>query len=169
MNAGATEVAKTFLTVVEQGGLPPQSLKLEAPDSQPLETAAIEMELKTVLVEFLKRSKCLLERARKVLGTGSDKNTRSSITNSTDDATSDSVDGNEPLPNHNSTGSNGSVASSPNQPPPPPDSPQTKMENHHLIWQKEMDRGYDVLLETIFPYIRDVVKNEEEITSAPAE
>lgn len=127
------------------------------------------MDLKVVLVEFLKRSKCLLERARKVLGTGGEK--RPSITSSCESSggssSSDCGDlNNNSMASHLSVGSNYShvsatSSSTPNLPPPPPETQQTKMENHHMIWQQEMDRGYDLLLDTIYPFVRDIARKEE--------
>lgn len=181
VNAGATEVAKTFLTVTEPLGILPQQLqmRLEVQDSQIIASQVLEMELKVVLVEFLKRSKCLLERARKVLGTGDD-GRRASIASSncesgggtygSSSSSSSSDIGDQNTASHLSIGSNHSAVSnsssgSPNQPPPPPETQQSRMESHHMIWQQEMDRGYDMLLETIFPYVRDIAKKEDIISS----
>jgi hypothetical protein len=177
VNAGAAEVAKTFLLVfneVKANDDPPSPKDLKSHDSDFISNETLRMELKIVLVEFLKRSKSLLERARDVLGTGTEDRRISRVIEGSSSSSSgrthsDSLDGNEnSSTSHNSSGSHhsphNSIANSPNQPPQPPsgvDSPQTKLENHHMVWQQEMDRGFDVLLEIIFPYVRDIVKKSE--------
>ena len=158
MNAGAAEVARTFLAPLHSNN---EEFEKTVPDPQ-------VKELKMVLVDFLKRSKLLLERARQVLGNGRERKPRLSITKpelttGTSDST-DVSDQNDAHPGRVSTGSNHSVNSSNsgvNQPPPPPESPALTVENHYTIWQKEMDKGFDMLFEVIFPFVCDNVSEAD--------